>query len=62
MSGICGWIQLNGKTEFAAATSLFEPMTSALTHRGPDDHGAVVFDNAVLLQRTSRPPPCAGAA
>jgi asparagine synthase (glutamine-hydrolysing) len=48
MSGICGWIQLNGKTEFAAATSLFEPMTSTLTHRGPDDHGAVVFDNAVL--------------
>src|SRR5258706_2983132 len=48
MSGICGGIQLNGKTVFAAATSLFEPMTSALTHRGPDDHGAVVFDNAVL--------------
>lgn len=27
---------------------VFEPMNTAITHRGPDDHGAVVFDNAVL--------------
>ncbi|HWH75895.1 MAG TPA: hypothetical protein VNT76_00940, partial [Candidatus Binatus sp.] len=48
MCGICGWIQLNGKTDIQDSTALFEPMTAALAHRGPDDHGAVVFDDAVL--------------
>jgi asparagine synthase (glutamine-hydrolysing) len=48
MCGICGWIQLNGKTDIQTSTALFEPMNAVLTHRGPDDHGAVVFDDAVL--------------
>jgi asparagine synthase (glutamine-hydrolysing) len=48
MCGICGWIQLQGETDIQASTALFEPMNAALAHRGPDDHGAVVFDNAVL--------------
>ncbi len=48
MCGICGWIELQGKTEIARSTALFEPMNAALAHRGPDDRGAVVFDDAVL--------------
>src|ERR1700752_1240431 len=48
MGGIYGWIQLQGKTDIHTATMVFEPMNAAVTHRGPDDHGAVVFDNAVL--------------
>jgi len=48
MCGICGWIQLQGKTDIQTSTALFEPMNAALAHRGPDDHGAVVFDDAVL--------------
>jgi len=48
MCGICGWIQLQGNTDIPTSTALFEPMNSALAHRGPDDHGAVVFDDAVL--------------
>jgi asparagine synthase (glutamine-hydrolysing) len=48
MCGICGWIQLNGKTDIQTSTVFFEPMTTALTHRGPDDHGAVVFEDAAL--------------
>ncbi|MGE5215440.1 MAG: asparagine synthase (glutamine-hydrolyzing) [Chloroflexota bacterium] len=48
MCGICGWVQLQGKTDFQTSTGLFEPMNAALAHRGPDDHGAVVFDDAAL--------------
>jgi asparagine synthetase B (glutamine-hydrolysing) len=48
MCGICGWIQLNGKRDIQTSTTLFEPMNTTLAHRGPDDHGAVVFDDAVL--------------
>ena len=48
MSGICGWIQLNGKIDIQISTAWFEPMNASLTHRGPDDRGAVVFDDAVL--------------
>src|SRR5262245_47711805 len=48
MCGICGWIQLNGKTGIQHSTMVFEPMSVAINHRGPDDHGAVVFDDAVL--------------
>ena len=48
MCGIYGWIQLHGKTDIHTAALVFEPMNAAITHRGPDDHGAVVFDNAVL--------------
>jgi asparagine synthase (glutamine-hydrolysing) len=48
MSGICGWIQLNGKTNIQNSTVWFEPMNASLAHRGPDDRGAVVFDDAVL--------------
>ena len=48
MCGICGWIQLNGKTDIQHSTLIFEPMSAAINHRGPDDHGAVVFDDAVL--------------
>jgi len=48
MCGICGWIQLNGKTDIQRSTLVFEPMKGAIAHRGPDDHGAVVFDDAVL--------------
>ena len=48
MGGIYGWIQLHGKTDIHTAAREFEPMNAAITHRGPDDHGAVVFDNAVL--------------
>jgi asparagine synthase (glutamine-hydrolysing) len=48
MCGIYGWIQLSGKSDILAATQVFEPMNAVLAHRGPDDHGAVVFDDAVL--------------
>ena len=48
MCGICGWIQLNGKTDIQTSTAWFEPMNASLAHRGPDDRGAVVFDDAVL--------------
>jgi len=48
MCGIYGWIQLHGKTDIHTAALVFEPMNAIITHRGPDDHGAVVFDNAVL--------------
>jgi asparagine synthase (glutamine-hydrolysing) len=48
MCGICGWVQLHGKSDIQTSTLVFEPMNAALTHRGPDDHGAVVFDDAVL--------------
>ncbi len=48
MCGICGWIELQGKSDIGWSTALFEPMNAALAHRGPDDHGAVVFDDAVL--------------
>jgi asparagine synthase (glutamine-hydrolysing) len=48
MCGIYGWIQLHGKTDIHTAAQVFEPMNAAITHRGPDDHGAIVFDNAVL--------------
>lgn len=48
MCGIYGWIQLHGKTDIHTAALVFEPMNAVITHRGPDDHGAIVFDNAVL--------------
>jgi asparagine synthase (glutamine-hydrolysing) len=48
MCGICGWIQLQSKSDIQASTLVFEPMNATLAHRGPDDRGAVVFDDAVL--------------
>src|SRR5262245_23174864 len=48
MCGIFGWIQLSGKSDIQSSTVGFEPMNSAIAHRGPDDHGAVVFDDGVL--------------
>jgi asparagine synthase (glutamine-hydrolysing) len=44
MCGISGWFQTNSK----AAAMGIESMTMTIAHRGPDDRGAEVFDNAAL--------------
>lgn len=48
MCGICGWMQLQSKADIQTSTFVFEAMNAAIAHRGPDDRGAVVFDDAVL--------------
>jgi asparagine synthase (glutamine-hydrolysing) len=46
MCGICGWVQLHSKTDLQC--SILERMNALLSHRGPDDKGAVIFDDAAL--------------
>lgn len=46
MCGICGWI--NYRSTFDVDRSTLECMNATLTHRGPDDTGTVIFDNAGL--------------
>jgi asparagine synthase (glutamine-hydrolysing) len=48
MCGISGWFQINSKIATKDSTSSIESMTAAIAHRGPDDRGAVVFNDATL--------------
>lgn len=44
MCGICGWIEFSQQAELAVA----ERMNASLAHRGPDDAGVVLLDNAAI--------------
>ena len=46
MCGICGWFVERSAAEAESATLL--KMNAALSHRGPDDAGSVVFPRAAL--------------
>jgi asparagine synthase (glutamine-hydrolysing) len=48
MCGIYGWIQFHAKTGIESSALKLEQMNATLTHRGPDNRGAVVFDDGVL--------------
>src|SRR5215470_6049770 len=44
MCGICGWFDLKDGTKRGE----LEHMHVMLNHRGPDDRGSIVFDDAAL--------------
>jgi asparagine synthase (glutamine-hydrolysing) len=46
MCGICGWMHLHYRLDNQRST--LEQMNATLSHRGPDDSGVMVFDNAAL--------------
>jgi asparagine synthase (glutamine-hydrolysing) len=46
MCGICGWITKFPKKIYDS--SVVERMNATLTHRGPDDSGIVLFDDAAI--------------
>jgi asparagine synthase (glutamine-hydrolysing) len=46
MCGICGWMDLHYR--FDDHRSTLKQMNATLSHRGPDDSGVMVFDNAAL--------------
>ena len=46
MCGICGWIDRRSIVD--AKSSTLARMNAALTHRGPDDTGALILGNAAL--------------
>jgi asparagine synthetase B (glutamine-hydrolysing) len=43
MCGICGW--LNHRSASNVERSTLERMNATLTHRGPDDTGALIYRN-----------------
>jgi asparagine synthase (glutamine-hydrolysing) len=48
MCGICGWLDFNVKFCLGDKRAAAERMNTTLAHRGPDDTGVVVFDDAAL--------------
>src|SRR5713226_1180303 len=48
MCGICGWLEFNLKFRLDNQRAAVGRMNATLAHRGPDDVGVVVFDNAAL--------------
>jgi asparagine synthase (glutamine-hydrolysing) len=48
MCGICGWLASNREFRPKHERAVVERMNATLAHRGPDDAGAVVLDNAAL--------------
>jgi asparagine synthase (glutamine-hydrolysing) len=48
MCGISGWFQINSKVAIQDSALGIESMTTTIAHRGPDDRGVVVFDDAAL--------------
>src|SRR5713101_8813265 len=48
MCGICGWFTFNLKFYLDPQQAAAERMNATLAHRGPDDAGVMVFDNAAL--------------
>src|SRR5918999_758645 len=48
MCGICGWLDFDVKLCLGNKRAAAERMNATLAHRGPDDTGVVVFDDAAL--------------
>jgi asparagine synthase (glutamine-hydrolysing) len=48
MCGICGWFEFTPRLRFIERRVVAERMNATLAHRGPDDAGVAVFDNAAL--------------
>jgi asparagine synthase (glutamine-hydrolysing) len=46
--GICGIVQLRGEPRAVIAPEVFDRMTDAMTHRGPDDRGTYAADGIAL--------------
>jgi asparagine synthase (glutamine-hydrolysing) len=48
MCGISGWFHINATIGTQDSTLAMESMTATIAHRGPDDCGVAVFDDAAL--------------